>query len=556
MKWANLPAVILALIALLVVFDLMPERRDRAAPLRTSAPVPRGDLRSWVPPEPPPTPLPAQPGAGLSGVVLMRGSRTPVPGASVYQVPAGTRSVPREKAVVTDAEGRFELPRIDGTDDLGAFAPGVRPARVTFDPSVGADEAVEILMDAGATIEGVVVRDDGSPVSGASVWAHRPQNREAWPMRDDRLPVAGLGGDGAMARTDRDGRFSLQGLGEGRFEVRASKPGHAFWQWDDPPLHPAGARGVNLTLAPVFRLAYRVVDSRGAPITTAHAIIRKSSRGLGMPADFYRGERSSASAPEGLGADGWTRMTYARLEPEISERRRRVVIRVQAPGFRPREHTTFLEPGETRIEVRLERDDRTPIRRVALMAKLADKPFTGRLGITVFHARDPERLGDTVVEFREGTARTPLRLPARRYRLRPHGWGNQGMFWPAGDSVPVRVVDHDEPTPVTLVLRGTPVYLNVVDAEGRRVRGFDLAVTPARGYRGLVRRWDTLGHSAWSRDTTLPGPDLYLPPGPAAVRAEMPGMGSASARVVAKGDGAPVELRLPLTGPVAFPGNR
>ncbi|MEE2940488.1 MAG: carboxypeptidase regulatory-like domain-containing protein [Planctomycetota bacterium] len=89
------------------------------------------------------------------------------------------------------------------------------PARVTVAPLLaGTTGRVEVTLDAGGTIRGVVTDDDDAPIAGAQVAAFTPGR--AFGFDDEEVRTG---------ETDTEGRFMLAGLPEGPVIVRAGARG-------------------------------------------------------------------------------------------------------------------------------------------------------------------------------------------------------------------------------------------------------------------------------------------------------------------------------------------
>ncbi len=117
-------------------------------------------------------------------------------------------SVPETK---TDAKGAFRLEAVpDDSNVLSVMAKGLTPSFPMVD--AGGDRQVSVELKPGATIRGRVVDDAGAPIEGVMVVPQVNNPRPNW------------GGfvylDELEARTDRDGRFHLEGLPENvRFDI-------------------------------------------------------------------------------------------------------------------------------------------------------------------------------------------------------------------------------------------------------------------------------------------------------------------------------------------------
>jgi protocatechuate 3,4-dioxygenase beta subunit len=159
--------------------------------------------------------------SALDGVdiVLSRGGRVaghvvthegrPAPGASVR---VGERGGPPLAEVRCDAEGAFDLSGLPRrTVELLAVGPEGSSRTESFDLGARAEEtAARLSLDVDASIAGIVVKGDGTPVPEAQVSAIAQEGRGG-ALRD--LP---------MTVTDGGGRFTLRGLPEGAYRLQAA----------------------------------------------------------------------------------------------------------------------------------------------------------------------------------------------------------------------------------------------------------------------------------------------------------------------------------------------
>ncbi|HZN57440.1 MAG TPA: carboxypeptidase-like regulatory domain-containing protein, partial [Planctomycetota bacterium] len=148
-----------------------------------------------------------------------------------------------------DPDGRFTYDGIRAGDyQLIVQAEGFIVARQDVKLDAGEEESVEISLDSGGRIEGVILdAETGAPVEGAEVHAGR---RASTP--DIRLDLA-------SAFTAADGTFVLAGLTPGAYAPSARHPFYRSRSADEPiEIGPGDTARVELRADPAGRLEGRI----------------------------------------------------------------------------------------------------------------------------------------------------------------------------------------------------------------------------------------------------------------------------------------------------------
>lgn len=154
----------------------------------------------------------------------------------------------------TDDRGAFRLEGVpDSTNVLSVMAKGLAPSFPLVD--AGGDRQVEVALKAGATIRGRVVDDSGTPIEG--VWV-APQVKNPKPNWAGFVYL-----DELQAKTDRDGRFTLQGMPEG---VTCDFVAERWSAVRQQALSPSDESKNVVTLLGVGAIRGRVVDPTGEPV--------------------------------------------------------------------------------------------------------------------------------------------------------------------------------------------------------------------------------------------------------------------------------------------------
>jgi hypothetical protein len=199
-----------------------------------------------------------EPGIDISGRVTDAGS-APVVGITVYALRENVNSSQER----TDARGGFVLRGLPpGTytiylGDVDAAAGGWLPAQ---QPDVAAGTTgLTLVMRRGETIAGILVDDDGHPVSGRRVVA---AVADSDPFLSDTL--------WQRATTDGDGRFTLTGLSPGEVRIQMDRDSLSFdprWWLVGGERVRVGSRDIHLVLTQGASITGELVDASGAPIS-------------------------------------------------------------------------------------------------------------------------------------------------------------------------------------------------------------------------------------------------------------------------------------------------
>lgn len=198
----------------------------------------------------------------------------PLEGAAIYRVPEvrpgalaqAFRKPRRPPDAVTGAEGRFNLEDLRRGDrvDLVIHRNGFLPAaaRGLEAPS---PQPLTVVLEPAAAVRGVVVDEQGETVAGAGIeldW----QGREGDPEGDLWYTVGSTG----STTSDGVGRFALDSLAPGTFEISVSADGYQPSEIFEVEL-PQGevVEGVTVVLKPGAVLAGRVLTEAGEPVAEA-----------------------------------------------------------------------------------------------------------------------------------------------------------------------------------------------------------------------------------------------------------------------------------------------
>jgi hypothetical protein len=209
-------------------------------------------------------------GGTLEGTVRAAGGE-PLPRARVRLLPAErgygawrTSLALRDIWTHTGPGGDY---RLTGVPAVHLYAEAIAPG---FDSgsseeqevqSGGIQQGVDIYLEKGARVEGIVVTEGGSPVASARVIIAREPEEKSAAAAWHALSV------GAFTFTDRQGRFSLANVPVGNLLIRAEAPGLTVVTHRQTDVQ--GGQGITrlrFQLPAAVVIAGRVVDSAGQPV--------------------------------------------------------------------------------------------------------------------------------------------------------------------------------------------------------------------------------------------------------------------------------------------------
>ena len=246
-----------------------PGAAPAAAPLAQPAAMSRGEAGPAAAIEEPvaadaePVTLVVVDGTAISGRVV-GADGSPVSNARVKCKLTNDDDPDNSAEMETDDAGRFDFSGLDvGTYCLSVEV-GLDAAVVTRDVTTGRAD-VELRMPAPATIEGVLLDEDGDPAA----WRRLVAVRES--LRDEGS-VSGM--------TDAEGKFRLEGVGDEPCRIEVIKEGAVdrsdCWPLLGGTCVSPGAKDVSLRMAAraATRIAGRVVSDAGRPFVDCEVVYR------------------------------------------------------------------------------------------------------------------------------------------------------------------------------------------------------------------------------------------------------------------------------------------
>jgi RNA polymerase sigma factor (sigma-70 family) len=231
-----------------------------------------------------------EPGAQVLGQVVMDSTGKPVAGARVRAVPV-ERNGYRRPGVESDAAGFFTLPSV---------AAGQWRIEARNGGLVGSTAAVRVIP--GFAINGLEVRvARGFSMAGRVVGVNGKGRADilvsAELTASDRLP--GPSNEGAGVATDADGKFHIEGLAAGVYQLTAQPRGDGPRTYGAATIVDRDVVGVLLTLPAPVIVQGLVLDEAGQPVANAKvtaAMREDRAAGSAGPGDLSRGSVATTDA--------------------------------------------------------------------------------------------------------------------------------------------------------------------------------------------------------------------------------------------------------------------
>lgn len=446
-------------------------------------------------------------------------------GARVYFGSARTPYVDSTSAVLTDDDGKFEMPISEGTADPTVFSvadgyvAGMAPVA---DPAVPLD----VPLDAGTEIEGTVSETSGAGVAGVRVTATVPWNRTAWPRGATlRLSRDSLG---AETTSDERGGFKLRGLSRGTsYDLLASKSGWSILPMEYPRVV-APASQVRIQVVPEALVTLRFVDDAdGSTLLDAPQLWTFPERGL-----------SPVS-----GAENKTRGVVSQryLFSAGDARPRSLKYHTTSMLFERAEGKLDIKPSSA-MEVTVRCHRREPAGSVLQLKAVFQNgtPFSGITHLSIGRV-EQRNVADAIdLEFVDGILQGGPRIPPGHFELRARtgASASDGYWIPFAGSREIVVNSDGSCVPASLEVSGGRLSMTVRRSDGSVIRG--LLVKCLSDTPGLDDGWRAL--SASDSDAAT----LWLCPGQNHLVAGLPQVGSVESSFIVGANGEEVPLELTL----------
>ncbi len=175
------------------------------------------------------------------------------------------------RRVTTDANGEYTLDGLSPGEETIQFSHAKYNGVSKTVTLKGRDNKLDVTLEGGSTITGIVVTDSGAPVADAEVNAYS------------------AGGGGDSARTNANGAFELEGLRPGRYRFTASKSGYVEGSQNDVDIS-AGTpiRIVMQTGGTIYGRVTGIAEADMSSVTVSARTGRTSSSAAVDPQGNYR----------------------------------------------------------------------------------------------------------------------------------------------------------------------------------------------------------------------------------------------------------------------------
>lgn len=200
--------------------------------------------------------------------------------------------------VFTSSEGDFDFGQVlPGDYTLTAQLAGFADTHVeSFSVVEGDEKSVEISLNPGGPIQGIVLDQDQQPLPGARVRVLKNEGLSREMLQAQRF----LGGAFKMATSDAEGRFVVKGLPEDEYTLVIEKKGYSRAQAEGISPDPEGE--IEVFLLESARIRGQVVDAAtGAPIEQFGLRVEPLDEEAPSPEEamFGRGNLRPVNDPEG-----------------------------------------------------------------------------------------------------------------------------------------------------------------------------------------------------------------------------------------------------------------
>lgn len=188
-------------------------------------------------------------------------------GVAVSRSPSGARWTRLE--VTGDEQGRIRFPALPaGVLEVTASAAEYAPTTevLPFGGVERLDRSLEIVLEPGTLLSGIVLDERGEPVAGAEISerpGHPPHTRMSYRDR----PASGLR---PATFTDREGRFGYPARTGQRLQLLVHASGYLPWR--SPDLVADAPQTLDVRLQPGRRVRGIVVDRNGGPVARARVV--------------------------------------------------------------------------------------------------------------------------------------------------------------------------------------------------------------------------------------------------------------------------------------------
>ncbi len=324
----------------------------------------------------------------------------------------------------TEADGRFQLAVPYSFDDatteaiIGAVADGMlrHTQAVTLTPT--SDAAVDLHLQAGMSLRGRIVTEDGAPVPNLRVYVacgNLPRGMvsgHTFAKDGQLLAPTSNGYHEARLVTDARGEFTAKGLGKGLYAVFSMDPA---WFVSHSRRHEPGASETTEWIA---HRALTVVGS-----------VQSKATGEPVPEFEFSAKIQSSERPNynlsGRCLDG---KLYVSWKPQFEESEHgcRVMVKIEADGYHPAEASREFRAGSATTEMTFALERRETSGITLNVVGPSGSPVDFPLNADAVDRYDQSVRISPVTVRAVGPGRYEMELPAGQWFVRVHSTAPHG----------------------------------------------------------------------------------------------------------------------------------
>jgi hypothetical protein len=439
--------------------------------LSGQGPLPKnGNGAEDVPAEPDATPVPVSHTTRAAGVVRDEATGRPIGDARVAVIAEGDTYASTWVAVGKEGEFDVGLP-----PDVPSRVVVVAPAYLPWEEGVASDEArhLEVGLQRGAAISGVVVDDLGEPLEGVEVWSTTHRTRRPWPGPEGTIFRASSS-TGGRTTSNESGEFTIYGNDAESVYQLGWRKGHYIPAHKSPRVAPGSGEKVRLHMRAMCRIRLSIFDREtSAPVEGATVGTHQPRFGVRLVPGAREGFLWDIPRKRGIRYAVFARDLQRGVEDSpVHDEVPEALIKVRAPGYHDEWFKVPLAQWGSVTDYRVEMLSQGPSQpKFRIKALWSDgTPFDGTLLV---------KYAEHVVSvpFASGLSTGSIALPKDVNRFWITGDGAAASWWnPTGTN---HSADDVQGGWLGLTVSGHAVELDVRTADGGKATTYRVQVLGA-----------------------------------------------------------------------------